>query len=60
MKAAQLKIGVRSQESGARRKQEEGRRKKEGARRSVFTNMRCSRFDVACKWKTKYRGVSVK
>jgi hypothetical protein len=27
MKAAQLKIGVRSQESGARRKQEEGRRK---------------------------------
>jgi len=27
MKAAQLKIGVRSQESGARRKEEEGRRK---------------------------------
>ncbi len=27
MKAAKLKIGVRSQESGARRKEEEGRRK---------------------------------
>jgi hypothetical protein len=27
MKAAQLEIGVRSQESGARRKEEEGRRK---------------------------------
>jgi len=35
MKAAKLKIGVRSQEK-------RGRRKKEGARRSVFTNMRCS------------------
>ncbi|WP_333198982.1 hypothetical protein [Microcoleus sp. B5-D4] len=38
-----LEIRVRSQESGARRKESEGRRKKEGARRSVFTNMRCSR-----------------
>jgi hypothetical protein len=27
MKAAKLKIGVRSQESGVRRKEEEGRRK---------------------------------
>ncbi|WP_333201496.1 hypothetical protein [Microcoleus sp. B5-D4] len=43
--AAKLEIRARSQESGARRKEEEGRRKKEGARRSVFTNMRCSRGD---------------
>lgn len=35
MKAGKLEIGVRSQEK-------RGRRKKEGARRSVFTNMRCS------------------
>jgi len=33
--AVKLEIGVRSQEK-------RGRRKKEGARRSVFTNMRCS------------------
>ncbi|MEG4251013.1 hypothetical protein [Microcoleus sp. Pol10D4] len=32
MKAAQLEIGVRSQDLGARRKESEGRRKKEGAR----------------------------
>jgi len=31
-----LELGARSQEPG-------GKRKKEGARRSVFTNMRCSR-----------------
>ncbi|MEG4488220.1 hypothetical protein [Microcoleus sp. D2_18a_B4] len=51
MKAAKLEIGIRSQESGAR-KESEGRRKKcfckyemlpkEGARRSVFTIIRCS------------------
>jgi hypothetical protein len=35
MKATNLEIGVRSQESG-------GKRKKEAGRRSVFTNMRCS------------------
>ncbi|MEG4808155.1 hypothetical protein QUA82_11275 [Microcoleus sp. F8-D3] len=44
MKAAKLKIGARSQDSGVRRKESEGRRKKEGARISVFTNMRCSRY----------------
>ncbi|MEG4861618.1 hypothetical protein QUB75_30065 [Microcoleus sp. K1-B6] len=49
MKAVKLEIGVlrqeaggRRQEAGGRRKEEEGKRKKEGARRSVFTNMRCS------------------
>ena|GEM_PF-4814014 len=36
MKAAKLEIGVLRQEA-------EGRRK-EGARRSIFTNMRCSQF----------------
>ncbi|MEG4442470.1 hypothetical protein QUB47_08725 [Microcoleus sp. AT9_B5] len=35
MKAAKLEIGVGSQEPG-------GKSQKEGARRSVFTNMRCS------------------
>ncbi|MEG4497999.1 hypothetical protein QUB05_13875 [Microcoleus sp. F10-C6] len=35
MKAAQLEIGVLRQEAG-------GKSQKEGARRSVFTNMRCS------------------
>ncbi|MEG4811077.1 hypothetical protein QUA82_25650 [Microcoleus sp. F8-D3] len=35
MKAAQLEIGVRSQESGEKSQKSE-------ARRSVFTNMRCS------------------
>jgi len=35
MKASKLEIGVVRQEAG-------GKRKKEGARRSVFTNMRCS------------------
>src|SRR4028118_178746 len=44
MKAAKPKIGVRSQQPGARRKEERGKRKKEGTRRSVFTNMRCSPF----------------
>jgi len=38
--AAKLEIGVRSQEPGEKRK-------KEGARRSVFTNMRCSPFDLS-------------
>jgi len=42
MKAAKLEIGVRSQEP-------EGKRKKEGARRSVFTNMRCSRGEKSIK-----------
>ncbi|MEG4519092.1 hypothetical protein [Microcoleus sp. AT9b-C5] len=46
MKAAKPKIGVRSQESGARRKEEEGRRKEpeEVFLQIVFTNMRCSRL----------------
>ncbi|MEG5098020.1 hypothetical protein, partial [Microcoleus sp. B13-B4] len=44
-------IGVLRQEAGGRRQKERGRRKepeegrsqkKEGARRSIFTNMRCS------------------
>jgi hypothetical protein len=35
MKAAQLEIGVLRQEA-------EGKSQKEGARRSIFTNMRCS------------------
>jgi hypothetical protein len=34
--AAQPKIGVLREEAG-------GKRQKEGARRSVFTNVRCSR-----------------
>ncbi|MEG4444757.1 hypothetical protein QUB47_21000 [Microcoleus sp. AT9_B5] len=38
MKAGKVEIGVLRQEAG-------GRRKKEEARRSVFTNMRCSRQD---------------
>ncbi|MEG4501324.1 hypothetical protein QUB05_29555 [Microcoleus sp. F10-C6] len=52
MKAVKLEIGVlrpeaagpeaARQEERGRRKEEEGKRKKEGARRSVFTNMRCS------------------
>jgi hypothetical protein len=33
-------------EAGDRRQEAEGKRKKEGARRSVFTNMRCSLFRV--------------
>ncbi|MEG4169415.1 MULTISPECIES: hypothetical protein [unclassified Microcoleus] len=45
-----LEIGVLRQEAGGRRKKERGRRKeeegrsqkKEAARRSIFTNMRCS------------------
>ena len=44
MKAAKLEIGVRSQKPGARSQEERVRRKKEGARRSVFTNMRCSQI----------------
>ncbi|MEG4928368.1 MULTISPECIES: hypothetical protein [unclassified Microcoleus] len=45
--AVKLEIGVlrpeaRGCEERGRRKEEEGKRKKEGARRSVFTNMRCS------------------
>jgi len=51
--AVKLEIGVLRQEAGGRRqeergrrKEEEGNRKKEGARRSVFTNMRCSQFKV--------------
>jgi hypothetical protein len=35
MKAAKLEIGVLRQEA-------EGKSQKEGARRSIFTNMRCS------------------
>ncbi|MEG4580379.1 hypothetical protein QUA71_12300 [Microcoleus sp. MON1_C5] len=46
MKAAKLEIGVWRQEAGARRKEEEEKRKKEGARKSVFTNMRCSLIPV--------------
>ncbi|WP_333181057.1 hypothetical protein [Microcoleus sp. S13_C3] len=38
--------GKRQKERG-RRKEEEGRsQKKEGARRSIFTNMRCSRSRI--------------
>ena len=37
--AAQLEIGVLRQEA-------EGKRKKEGARRSFFTNMRCSLWNL--------------
>ena len=51
MKAAKLEIGVgsqepraRSQEERARRKEPEARSQKQGARRSVFTNRRCSRL----------------
>ncbi|MEG4499316.1 hypothetical protein QUB05_20000 [Microcoleus sp. F10-C6] len=46
MKAVKLEIGVLRLsccEARGRRKEKEGKRKKEGARRSVFTNMRCSR-----------------
>ncbi|MEG5049479.1 MULTISPECIES: hypothetical protein [unclassified Microcoleus] len=46
-----LEIGVLRQEAGGRRQKERGRRKeaegkrqKEGARRSIFTNMRCSQI----------------
>ncbi|MEG4498057.1 hypothetical protein QUB05_12660 [Microcoleus sp. F10-C6] len=31
-------------EAGGRRKEAEGKRQKEGAKRSIFTNMRCSHF----------------
>ncbi|WP_333381382.1 MULTISPECIES: hypothetical protein [unclassified Microcoleus] len=41
MKAVNLEIGVLRPE--ARGCEAGGKRKKEGARRSVFTNMRCSR-----------------
>jgi len=50
MKAVKLEIGVLRQEAlllRGRRKESEGKRKKEGARRSVFTNMRCSRSPFA-------------
>ncbi|MEG4922496.1 MULTISPECIES: hypothetical protein [unclassified Microcoleus] len=50
MKAVKLEIGVLRQNGPrlrGRRKEEEGKRKKEGARRSVFTNMRCSHNSVA-------------
>jgi len=45
MKAVKLEIGVLRPEAAgpeAAGKESEGKRKKEGARRSVFTNMRCS------------------
>jgi hypothetical protein len=40
--AAKLEIGVLREEAG-------GKRKKEGARRSVFTNMICSRMTTLLK-----------
>jgi len=50
MKAATLKIGVLRQEG-------RGKRKKEGARRSVFTNMRCSQYTQSC---SKHRCVATR
>ncbi|MEG4511785.1 hypothetical protein QUA81_16680 [Microcoleus sp. F6_B4] len=46
MKATKLEIGVRSQESGEKSQEKRVRRKKSAARRSVFTNMRCSQSPV--------------
>ena len=40
MKAAKLEIGVLRPEAAGQ--EAGGKRKKEGARRSIFTNMRCS------------------
>jgi hypothetical protein len=48
-----LELGVRSQESGEKRK-------KEGARRSVFTNMRCSQNISDEKLKSRYESNQVK
>jgi hypothetical protein len=45
-----LELGARSQEPGGKRKKEEGRRKKEGARKTVFTNMRCSHRETCVFW----------
>ncbi|MEG4501274.1 hypothetical protein QUB05_29685 [Microcoleus sp. F10-C6] len=42
MKAAKLEIGVLRPEAAGQ--EAGGKRKKKGARRSVFTNMRCSRI----------------
>ncbi|MEG4486548.1 hypothetical protein [Microcoleus sp. D2_18a_B4] len=42
MKAAKLEIGIRSQESGARRKESEGRRKKCFCKYEMLPNRRAS------------------